>query len=264
VPRSGTTRARQDASVQLSYRRQDEHQHADLGKGEIAAIRRACAVIESRQAAGKSPTKARSTPRPGSSTASWTTDGRDLAGQRLSWPTPCPHDPFQLSPPDTSRRAPFGESTAFAPDRRSSQQGRRIPVLVGGAAALDLSLPLETPHTHTHTLNPNSAKCFCKRGFRVAIKSIKSWSVARSGNAGHDVIHPALGASLHARCEPPARRGRPPRGAARVEQKSTLSYRNGNALPPEVVESSRKKAFGVAEKRQPTATLGHKVRQLNT
>ena len=166
-----------------------------------------------------------------------------MAGQRLSWPTPCPHDPFQLSPPDTSRRAPFGESTAFAPDRRSSQQGRRIPVLVGGAAALDLSLPLETPHTHTHTHTPNanSAKCFSKRGFRVAIKSIKSWSVARSGNAGHDVIHPALGASLHARCEPPARRGRPPRGAARVEQKSTLSYRNGNALPPEVVESSRKK-----------------------
>jgi len=38
----------------------------------------------------------------------------------------------------------------------------------------------------------------------------------------------------------------------------------GNALPPEVVESSRKKAFGVAEKRQPTATLGRKVRQLNT
>jgi hypothetical protein len=68
-------------------------------------------------------------------------------------------------------------------------------VLVGGAAALDLSLPLETPHTHTHThaLNPNSAKCFSKRGFRVAIKSIKSWSVAQSGNAGHDAIHPRIG-----------------------------------------------------------------------
>jgi hypothetical protein len=114
-------------------------------------------------------------------------------------------------------------------------------VLVGGAAALDLSLPLETPHTHTHALNPNSAKCFSKRGFRVAIKSIKSWSVARSGNAGHDVIHPAQGASLHARCESPARRRRPPRGAACVEQKSTLSYRNGNVLPPEAIESSRKK-----------------------
>jgi hypothetical protein len=97
----------------------------------------------------------------------------------------------------------------------------------------------------------------------VAIKSIKSWSVARSGNAGHDVIHPALALrSMHG-----VNRRRVAvahRGAARVDQKSTLSYRNGNALPPEVVESSGKKAFGVAEKRQPTATLRHKIRQLNT